>query len=77
MPIFKVKNLKVNLIKERKIDLERNIQRLTEENLDIILVGNLWLANFESGDFLLTPLPSIPKVRPSLSLNIKKIRVLA
>lgn len=37
MAIFKINNQKLEPIQEKKIDLERDIQRLTEENLETIL----------------------------------------
>lgn len=36
MPIFSVKNSSLGLISEKKIDLERDIQKLTEQNLKTI-----------------------------------------
>ena len=36
MPIYKIKNDKLVSIKEKKILLEKDIQKLTEDNLDII-----------------------------------------
>jgi predicted transport protein len=36
MPIFNIQNLKLSQIKEKEIDLERDIQRLTESNLDTV-----------------------------------------
>lgn len=36
MPIFKINNQKLEPISEKKIDLERDIQKLTEQNLETI-----------------------------------------
>lgn len=36
MPIFKINNQKLESISEKKIDLERDIQKLTEQNLETI-----------------------------------------
>ena len=37
MPIFKIENQKLVVVKELQIDLEKDIQKLTEENLELIL----------------------------------------
>lgn len=36
MPIFNIKNQKLSLIKEKAINLEKDIQKLTEENLETV-----------------------------------------
>ena len=36
MPVFQLTNNKLNQITEKKVDLERNIQKLTELNLETI-----------------------------------------
>ena len=36
MPIYSIKNNKLNTVSEKKIDLERDIQRLTEENIETL-----------------------------------------
>jgi len=37
MPIFKIEKNKLNLINEKKIDLEKDIQKKTEDNLEAVL----------------------------------------
>jgi len=41
MPIFKMEKNKLALIAEKKIKLEKDIQKLTEENLSIIRVFDI------------------------------------
>ncbi len=36
MPLFSIKDKKLNPVKEQRVDLEKNLQKLTEENLEII-----------------------------------------
>lgn len=64
MPIFKIKNDKLSRVEEKKIDLERNLQRLTEENLEQVfglefiagvLNKQLTIQNFEIDTLSLDP----------------------
>ncbi len=51
MPIFNINKSKLEIIKEKDIDLEKNIQKLTEENIKLIfglefVVSEFALSNF-------------------------------
>ena len=51
MPLFKVKNKKLYQIKEKKIDLEKHIQELTEKNLETIFGYTFLTSEFKIDSF--------------------------
>jgi len=50
MPIFKIQNKKLIPVTEKKIDLERDIQKLTEENLETVF-GLKFVSGFLNQEF--------------------------
>jgi len=72
MPIFQIKNLKLCFIKEKRIDLERNIQSLTEKNLDIIFGWEFVASEFRVGDFFIDTLAFDPENRAFVIIEYKK-----
>lgn len=56
MPIFNIQGLKLNPIKEKEIDLEKNIQSLTEENLGTIFGLEFITSEFQLNNFRLDTL---------------------
>jgi len=72
MPIFQIKNLKLSSIKEKKIDLERNIQSLTEENLDVIFGWDFVASEFRVGDFFIDTLAFDPEGKAFIIIEYKK-----
>jgi predicted transport protein len=72
MPIFQIKNLKLNPIKEKRIDLERNIQSLTEKNLDIIFGWEFVASEFRVGDFFIDTLAFDPESKAFVIIEYKK-----
>lgn len=74
MPIFKIKNLKVSPVKEKKIDLERNIQRLTENNLQIIFGWEFIASELQVGSFFIDTLAFDPENKAFVIIEYKKDR---
>jgi len=56
MPIFKIKQSKLNLLKEKRIELEKDIQNLTEKNLDIIFGWEFVVSEFRVNNFFIDTL---------------------
>ncbi len=50
MPIFQIQNKKLISVSEKRIDLERDIQKLTEENLETIF-GLKFVSGFSNQEF--------------------------
>lgn len=74
MPIFKIKNLKVSPVKEKKIDLERNIQRLTENNLQVIFGWEFIASELQVGSFFIDTLAFDPENKAFVIIEYKKDR---
>ena len=72
MPIFKIKNLKISPIREKKIDLERDIQRLTEKNLDIIFGWEFLATELQIGQFFIDTLVYDPESKAFVIIEYKK-----
>ena len=72
MPIFIIKQSKLNLLKERKIELERNIQNLTERNLDVIFGWEFVASEFRVGDFFIDTLAFDPESKAFIIIEYKK-----
>lgn len=72
MPIFQIKNLKLSPIKEKKIDLERNIQMLTEKNLDIIFDWEFVASEFQIKNFFIDTLAFDPENKAFVIIEYKK-----
>ncbi len=72
MPIFKIKQSKLSSIKEKRIDLERNIQKLTEENLDIIFGWEFLASELQVGDFFIDTLAFDPENKSFVIIEYKK-----
>jgi len=72
MPIFRIKQSKLNLLKERKIELERNIQNLTERNLDVIFGWEFVASEFRVGDFFIDTLAFDPESKAFIIIEYKK-----
>jgi len=74
MPIFKIKQSKLSSIKEKRINLERNIQKLTEENLDIIFGWEFLASELPAGDFFIDTLAFDPENKSFVIIEYKKDR---
>ncbi len=74
MPIFKIKNLKLNPIKEKQINLEKNIQKLTEENLDTIFSWEFMASEFQVNNFFIDTLAFDPESKSFIIIEYKKDR---
>jgi predicted transport protein len=53
MPIFNINNSKLSPIREKDLGLEKDVQRLTEENLEIVFGLNFIRSEFSIGSFRL------------------------
>lgn len=74
MPIFKIKGSKLGLVKEKQIDLEKHIQKLTEENLDTIFGWEFVASEFQVNNFFIDTLAFDPKNRAFVIIEYKKDR---
>jgi len=72
MPIFKVKKSKLNLLKEKHNEPERNIQNLTEENLDIIFGWEFVASELQINNFFIDTLAFDPENRAFIIIEYKK-----
>jgi len=72
MPIFQIKQLKLNPIKERKIDLEKNIQQLTERNLDTIFGWEFVASELQIGNFFIDTLALDQENKAFVIIEYKK-----
>jgi len=72
MPIFKMKQSKLNLLKEKRIELEKNIQDLTEKNLDIIFGWEFVASEFHVNNFFIDTLAFDPENKAFVIIEYKK-----
>ncbi len=72
MPIFRIKDSKLNLVKEKRIDLEKHIQKLTEENLDIIFGWEFVASEFQVNNFFIDTLTFDPESKSFIIIEYKK-----
>jgi len=72
MPIFKIKGSKLGLVKEKQIELERHIQKLTEENLDTIFGWEFVASEFQVNSFFIDTLAFDPESKAFVIIEYKK-----
>lgn len=72
MPIFKIDKSKLKSIKEKKVDLEKSIQKLTEENLEIIFGWEFIASEFQVNNFFIDTLAFDPESRSFIIIEYKK-----
>jgi len=74
MPIFKIKESKLSPVKEKRIDLERNIQSLTENNLQVIFGWEFIASELQVGSFFIDTLAFDPENKAFVIIEYKKDR---
>ncbi len=72
MPIFKIEGSRLNLVKEKQIELERHIQKLTEENLDTIFGWEFVASEFQVSNFFIDTLAFDPESKAFGIIEYKK-----
>ena len=72
MSIFKIKDSKLGLVKEKQIGLEKHIQKLTEENLDTIFGWEFVASEFQVNNFFIDTLAFDPESRAFVIIEYKK-----
>lgn len=72
MPIFKIKDSKLGLVKEKQIGLEKHIQKLTEENLDTIFGWEFVASEFQVNNFFIDTLAFDPESKAFVIIEYKK-----
>ena len=72
MSIFKIKNQKLIPVKEIQIDLEKDIQELTENNLEIIFGLELVASEFNLENFWIDTLAFDPENKAFVIIEYKK-----
>ena len=72
MPIFNIKNKKLNLIKEKHFDLEKHIQELTEQNLETIFGWEFIVSEFQIKNFFIDTLAFDPESKSFVIIEYKK-----
>ena len=83
MSIFKIHNSKLNLIKEKQIDLEKHIQALTEKNLQVVfglefISGSLnreFSIKTAQQDFYIDTLGFDPETKSFVIIEYKKDKI--
>lgn len=74
MPIFQIKNSKLIAIQEMRISLERDIQQITELNLDIIFGFNFVSSEFSLHNFRIDTLAFDKETKSFVIVEYKKDR---
>jgi predicted transport protein len=74
MPLYKKQNSKLSLIKEKKIDLEKDIQKLTEENLDTVFGLEVVSTEFSMQNFRLDTLAFDDEAKAFVIIEYKRDR---
>lgn len=74
MPIFNIQNSKLSLIKEKEIKLERDIQRLTEENLALIFELQFVSTEFSLQNFRIDTLAFDEEAKAFVVIEYKRDR---
>jgi len=72
MPIFKVDQTKLTPIKEKSIDLEKDIQKLTEENLETIFGYKFVCSEFQLNNLRIDTLAFDPENNSFIIIEYKK-----
>lgn len=74
MPIFKIKNNKLTLIKEKKIDLEKDIQKITQANLETIFGLKYVCSEFQLNNLRIDTLAFDEESKTFIIIEYKKDR---
>ena len=74
MPIFEIKKNKLGLIKEKKISLEKDLQKITEDNLETIFGLNFVSSEFPLHNFRIDTLAFEEETKSFVILEYKKDR---
>lgn len=74
MSIFKIENNKLISIQEKKINLERDIQKLTEENLETVLGYKFIASELRVDNFRFDTLAWNPETKSFIIIEYKKDR---
>lgn len=74
MPIFKIEKSKLSPIKEKKIDLEKDIQKITEENLETIFGLKFVSSEFAHQGFRIDTLAFDEESRAFVIIEFKRDR---
>ncbi len=72
MPIFKIKNRQLTPIKERSFDLEKDLQKLAEENLDTLFNLKFVSSEFQIEGYAIDTLAFDPETKSFVILEYKK-----
>lgn len=72
MPIFKINQNKLETISEKKIDLERDIQKLTEENLEAVFGYKFIASELKVDNFRFDTLAWNPETKSFVIIEYKK-----
>lgn len=74
MSLFKISDKKLNIVKEKKFDLEKDIQTLTEENIETIFGYKFIASEFRIESFRFDTLAWDPENRAFIIIEYKKDR---
>ncbi len=72
MPIFQIKNKKLSQVKEKKFDFEKDLQKLTEENLEIIFGLEFISSEFGIHNFYIDTLAFDSETRSFVVIEYKR-----
>jgi len=73
MPIFQIKNKKIILVKERRFDIENDLQKLVEKNLDSLFELEFVSSEFNIENFWLDTLAFDPSNKTFIVIEYKKV----
>ena len=74
MPIFKIEKNKLNPISEKKIDLERDVQKITEENLEAAFGLKFVSSEYTKDNFRIDTIAFDPESKSFVIIEFKKDR---
>jgi len=72
MPLFKIERKKLNLIKEKPISLEKDLQRITEENLERVFGLEFIASEFKIQNFFIDTLAFDPEDKSFVIIEYKR-----
>ena len=72
MPIFKIDKSKLKPIKEKRIDLEKSIQKITEQNLETIFGWEFVASELQVNNFFIDTLAFDPENKAFVIVEYKK-----
>ncbi|MDI6821654.1 MAG: hypothetical protein QMD66_02075 [Actinomycetota bacterium] len=77
MPLYKIDGKRLKLIKEKSFSLEKDLQKLTEENLETLFGLEFVQTEFQLNDRFIDTLAFNPETKSFVIIEYKKDKSLA